>query len=92
MVWYLHWRRSLRPARFDRYHPQLGEWLRRDQVARLPERPTVPTGPQVPGGVNPPPEVPPIPEPGTLLTGIVMAGAVVVWRRLRLGHAGRAVC
>lgn len=84
MVWYLQWRRSLRPANFDRYHPTLGQWLRRDAIARLPEPPLVPGGPQVPGGVNPPPPTgPPIPEPSTLLAGSVLVAAVALWRRSR---------
>jgi hypothetical protein len=56
---YLHWRRSLDPARFDRNHPVLGPILAEDEEIRNHTNPT----PQ-PGDVTPPPNVDPH-QPGT---------------------------
>jgi hypothetical protein len=74
MVAYLQWRRSLNPVRFDRYHPQLGSMLVRDQVIRNVPDTTNPN----PGGVNPPPQVP---EPSSFAIAAVFAVVGIAVRR-----------
>ncbi|RUL86113.1 hypothetical protein [Tautonia sociabilis] len=90
---YLRWRRSLNPARFDRFHPLIGPILERDRIVRnqtpIPLPPVqVPGEPILPpidvgGGPQPVPNPPtspqvPIPEPGSLvLWGAVGLGAAL---------------
>jgi hypothetical protein len=99
MLDYLHWRRSLDVAGFDKYHPVLGPWLERDeQVRSVVKKPPIIKGPTTnpkprttkppsvqPGGVNPPP----VPEPGSALVAVVLAGAGLWARRWRAIRARR---
>ena len=68
---YLQWRRSLNPARFDRFHVQLGQMLQRDEIARA-------TTPQVGGQVIGPVEPQQVPEPTAWLLFAAIVG--VAWR------------
>ena len=88
------WRRSLNPARFDRYHPCLGPRLPQGFVPPTPPPlvpPVVPpTVPQLPLPPDPPlgppiPSVPPtVPEPSALLVIVAgVAGALVLRRRAK---------
>jgi hypothetical protein len=56
---YLRWRRSLNPARFDHFHPQLGLQLAEDQLLRSgalnPVCTNMPVTPQLPQILLPPP-------------------------------------
>lgn len=87
LVEYLHWRRSLNPSRFDRYHPKLAPLLTRTMLTQLPpDTPTLPTLPALPGdpdGFDPTRPIPqvPIPEPGTLMIALVLAGSFAWMRR-----------
>ncbi len=88
-VEYLQWRRGLNPARFDHFHPQLGQMLLQDQIARstVPPPVVVPKGPVEPGGVNPPPPIgPQVPEPNSGLIALVLIGAGVSARRWASGQ------
>lgn len=94
MINYLMWRRSLRPERFDRYHPRLGPTL-----AQLLNQPVAPVVPQamVPTPLTPAPTPSPgpsapqtiepsVPEPSTWLLALLM-GAWGLWSRRRLRTA-----
>lgn len=91
MVAYLKWRRSLNPARFDRNHPVLGPRLETDDVIRsLPQTPIVtPTAP-LPEVIRPPLSGgDQVPEPASLVVGLGMIGAGVVWSRILRRDKGR---
>ena len=82
-VEYLHWRRSLDPARFDLVHPniatELGQFV-----------PPTAGGTSTGGGTkpfNPAPQN--LPEPATLPIAIVLGGAGLAWRRRIAGQPGR---
>jgi hypothetical protein len=91
MINYLMWRRSLRPGRFDRYHPRLGPTL-----AQLLSQPVAPSVPQAfvptpaspaptpnPGPAAPQMVEPSVPEPSTWLLALLM-GIWGLWSRKRL--------
>jgi MYXO-CTERM domain-containing protein len=93
LVEYLRWRRSLDPARFDHYHPNVGPMLAEDALTRMSLLNPPPNLGQVvnPPGTPPPPvPVPPLPpnppdakvsEPSSALLGLVLAGAAGWLRR-----------
>lgn len=97
LVAYLHWRRSLNPARFDHFHPWFAGLLERDLLLRtsatplrpvmeqsLPPVPALPphTSPPIPG--PPIPRMPPspsTPEPSTALMAGLLIASAAVLRR-----------
>ncbi|HEX8199460.1 MAG TPA: hypothetical protein VF590_03155 [Isosphaeraceae bacterium] len=84
-VRYLRWRRGLRTAQFDRWHPLVAAMMIRDEQIRastlLPtivprvDRPTVP--PRRPTEQA-------VPEPSALLVALVLGGSVALGRRRAL--------
>lgn len=88
LVQYFAWRRSLNPARFDRYHPFLGPRIPQGFIPPSPPPPvTPPSVPQVPTPpvVPPVPSVPPqVPEPSAFMViAVGAAGAFAMRRRSR---------
>lgn len=96
---YLRWRRSLNPARFDYYHPRVGQMLQWEPPIPQGNPPPTTTPPVDPQGQNPrppvtpppvipPPEEPPpvIPEPSTalIMASLFAAGWWARRRRARL--------
>lgn len=90
LVAYLHWKRSLNPARFDWFHPQWAPLLTQDLLTRmallnppvLHSAQLVEPPPQTHGPILPP--TPPSlnsPEPSTALIALVLAGATAAARR-----------
>jgi hypothetical protein len=94
-VRYLRWRRGLRTAQFDRFHPRVAMMMIRDEQIRntpvLPPSlpPILPRsdGPAVPA--RPPTEETKSPEPASLLVAIVLGGSVALSRRKALGKGSR---
>jgi len=99
LVEYLRWRRSLDPARFDFYHPNVGPMLAEDartrqtllnppldlgQVVNPPGPSPLPV-PVAPLPLNPPDAK--VSEPSTALLGILLAGATGWLRRRAYKHA-----
>jgi len=85
------WRRSLNPARFDRWHPIEGPIIGginpQPQTLPPPTNPP-PTNPPVNPPTNPPtnppdnPPLPPgVPEPGSMAVALGLIGAGWLWRR-----------
>jgi hypothetical protein len=89
LVEYLRYRRSLNPARFDRWHPNVGRLLAVDEATR--ETAGTPTE-GVTQVVTPPPPPPTtstaggpdptVPEPSTAMIGMVLVASVTLTRRL----------
>lgn len=79
-VWvqYLHWRRDLNPARFDRWHPSLGPF-----IAHL----AFPSTPSVGPVIHPQPQT--IPEPATITLALGLIGVGAWCRRPRRGADAR---
>lgn len=78
---YLRWRRSLNPARFDRYHPNLVAIL---DVPPLVIPPYVPEDipyPEPNPNPNPIPQVPQVPEPGSILVLAGLFGGAALLKR-----------
>lgn len=90
LVAYLHWKRSLNPARFDWFHPQWAPLLNQDLMARLAllNQPVLHSSqligpPPVPPGsiLSSPPPTHSTPEPSTALIGLCLASAAAVAKR-----------
>jgi hypothetical protein len=84
LVAYLKWRRSLNPARFDRYHPVLGPKLEADDIIRsLPQTPVIPPPREDPEVIRPPSSGgAEVPEPGSLAVALGMIVAGAAWGRI----------
>jgi hypothetical protein len=90
LVDYLRWRRSLNPARFDRFHPHIGHTISVDQQIRhsLAHAPTM-LPPPAPPSFNPRPQdlTPPAchttPEPSGWVIATAMLAAAAWARRFR---------
>ncbi len=89
-VAYLQWRRSLNTARFDYFHPQLGQLLNPGQIARVDTPAT--------GGVTPPPPIQPpppvippinpeVPEPSSAAVALLLLAAGA-WARRHSSRTG----
>jgi hypothetical protein len=74
---YLYWRRSLNPARFDHYHPNIGPALGQltPPTTAVPGSTTTGTPP-----INPQPQNG-VPEPASLPLALSLVGAGLWWRR-----------
>lgn len=95
LVSYLEWRRSLDPARFDRYHPRIGALIGQDLAVRTASLPAPPIPVVLPPPVLvadpappppvlvPAPQTIPTPEPSTALVVLGLFGTAATARRWR---------
>jgi hypothetical protein len=93
-VRYLRWRRGLRTAQFDRFHPRVAMMISRDEQLRRPSVLAATLPPVLPRCDCPAvPALPPTeetsPEPASLLVAIVLGGSVALARRKTLGTGPR---
>lgn len=85
---YLNWRRSLDPARFDHYHPNVGPELALPAPHLMPTPAATATG----GGTKHPfrPAPQNLPEPGSLGIAVVLLGAGLAVRNRARGRRADA--